>query len=125
MKNFDYYIFIVLFFISFTALAQPALIFNEDKQLKDSLYNVNRRVVVNYTMKEFDTLFFEFFEKKANPAIVLSKIEFYSYTIKIAAFSDRLTRLYPAQKETAAESKKKWMSESYQDYLLYKASQKK
>ncbi|MBE8725243.1 hypothetical protein [Flavobacterium hungaricum] len=76
-------------------------------------------------MKEFDTLFFEFFKQKNDPNIVLSKTEFYSYTVQIAVFSDRLARLYPDQKEVAAQNKEKWLSESYQDYLDYKASQKK
>lgn len=98
---------------------------SKDNGLKDSLYNANRVKVLNYSMKDFDALFFEFFQKKANPNLILSKKEFYSFTIKIAAFSDRLASLYPTQKEIAAESKKKWMSESYEDYLLYKASQKK
>lgn len=124
MKN-RCFLFLSLIFIicvSFSALAQST---TTDKVLKDSLYNENRGKVLNYSMKEFDALFFEFFEKRANPTIVLSKKEFYSYTIKIAAFSDRLASLYPAQKEIAAESKNKWMSETYEDYLLYKASQKK
>lgn len=114
--------FILLLFTSWFSFAQVPL---KDKPLKDSLYNVNRRVVLNYSMKEFDALFFEFFQRKADPAIVLSRKEYYGYTVKIAAFSDRLASLYPAQKTTAAESKEKWMSETYEDYLLYKASQKK
>jgi hypothetical protein len=120
-----YVFFLFLSCTSFSAMAQKPLAISKDQMLKDSLYNENRQKVLNYSMKEFDTLFFEFFQKKANPTLILSKKEFYSYTIKIAAFSDRLARLYPAQKEIAAESKKKWMSESYEDYLLYKASQKK
>ena len=98
---------------------------NNDEVLKDSLYNANKRKVLNFSMKEFDALFFDFFNKKVNPNLLLNKKEFYGYTVKIAAFSDRLASLYPAQKETANESKKKWMSETYEDYLLYKASQKK
>jgi hypothetical protein len=109
-----------------SALAQSDYNRNiQDISLKDSLYSANKREVLNYSIKEFDALFFEFFEKKANPNLFLSKKEFYTYTVKIATFSDRLANLYPAQKQTAAESKKKWMSESYEDYLLYKASQKK
>ncbi|WP_125723178.1 hypothetical protein [Flavobacterium ustbae] len=76
-------------------------------------------------MKEFDTLFFEFFTKKNNPDILLTKTEYYNYTVQIAAFSDRLARLYPDQKEVASQNKEQWLSESYEDYLEYKASQKK
>ncbi|MEY4012588.1 MAG: hypothetical protein RIT22_1712 [Bacteroidota bacterium] len=127
MKNHSVLYLFLLFLscISFSTLAQSQLVISKDQVLKDSLYNANRVKVLNYSMKEFDALFFEFFQKKANPNLILSKKEFYSFTIKIAAFSDRLASLYPTQKEIAAESKKKWMSESYEDYLLYKASQKK
>lgn len=76
-------------------------------------------------MKEFDRLFFEFSDKKSNPNLVLTKEEFYKYTIQIAIFSDRLAALYPDQKEVAAENKKKWFAENYEDYLLSKASPKK
>jgi hypothetical protein len=76
-------------------------------------------------MKEFDTLFFDFFSRKNDPNVVLSKNEFYTYTVQIATFSDRLAKLYPEQKEVAAQNKEKWLSESYEDYLQYKASQKK
>jgi len=127
MKNHTVLYLFLLFLscTSFSTLAQSQLVISKDQVLKDSLYNANRVTVLNYSMKEFDALFFEFFQKKANPNLILSKKEFYSFTIKIAAFSDRLASLYPTQKEIAAESKKKWMSESYEDYLLYKASQKK
>lgn len=127
MKSYSFLYLSLLFFscTSFSALAQKLWVISKDQILKDSLYNDSHLKVLNYSMKEFDALFFEFFQKKANPTLILSKKEFYSYTIKIAAFSDRLARLYPAQTAIAAESKKKWMAESYEDYLLYKASQKK
>jgi hypothetical protein len=116
----------LLVYNSNSALAQSDFDRNiQDVSLKDSLYSVNKNIVINYTMKEFDALNFDFFKDKANPNLLLSKKEFYTYTVKIATFSDRLASLYPAQKQTAAESKKKWLSESYEDYLLYKASQKK
>ena len=93
--------------------------------LKETIYNENRVKVLNFSLKDFDALFFEFFDKKSEPNLVLTKEEFYKYTIQIAIFSDRLAALYPDQKEIAAESKKKWFAESYEDYLLSKASQKK
>ncbi|WP_123947520.1 hypothetical protein [Flavobacterium reichenbachii] len=76
-------------------------------------------------MKDFDTLFFEYFNRKNDLNITFTKTEFYNYTVQIAAFSDRLSTLYPNQKEVAAQNKEKWLSESYEDYLEYKASQKK
>ena len=70
-------------------------------------------------MGDFEKLFFEFNDKKFDPNILLTKEEFYTYTVKIAAFSDRLAALYPKEKEVAAESKKKWLSESYEVCGLY------
>ena len=96
-----------------------------DILLKETIYNENRVKVLNFSLKEFDALFFEFSDKKSNPNLVLTKEEFYKYTIQIAVFSDRLAALYPDQKEIAAKNKKKWFAENYEDYLLSKASQKK
>lgn len=96
-----------------------------DALLKETIYNANKVKVLNFSLKQFDSLFFEFFDKKANPNVVLSKEEFYKYTIQIAIFSDRLAALYPDQKEIAAANKKKWFAESYEDYLLSKPTQKK
>ncbi|MBP6182751.1 hypothetical protein [Flavobacterium sp.] len=105
--------------------AQEKAVNNSDVILKEAIYNANKVKVLNFSLKEFDVLFFEFFDKKNNPNLVLTKEEFYKYTIQIAIFSDRLAALYPDQKEIAAENKKKWFAETYEDYLLSKASQKK
>ncbi|RBN49716.1 hypothetical protein [Flavobacterium psychrolimnae] len=118
---------VMLFFtLSFwTVNAQEKTVSVNDMLLKETIYNENRVKVLNFSLKEFDALFFEFFDRKSEPNLVLTKEEFYKYTIQIAIFSDRLAALYPDQKEIAAESKKKWFAENYEDYLLSKASQKK
>ncbi|MFE3872686.1 hypothetical protein ACFX5F_15805 [Flavobacterium sp. ZS1P70] len=117
---------LLYFTISFgTLIAQEKKTGSNDDLLKDSLYVVNKVKVLNYSLKQFDQLFFEFFHKKSDSQLVLTKSEFYNYTIQIAIFSDRLAALYPEQKQIAAENKKKWFAESYQDYLLSKASVKK
>jgi hypothetical protein len=114
------------FALSFgTLIAQEKKESSSDALLKDSLYVVNKVKVLNYSLKQFDQLFFEFFQKKSDAKLVLTKSEFYNYTIQIGIFSDRLAALYPAQKQIAAENKKKWFAESYQDYLLSKSSAKK
>ena len=105
--------------------AQEKTVNTSDVLLKEALYNANKVKVSNFSLKEFDALFFEFFDKKSNPNLVLTKEEFYKYTIQIAIFSDRLAALYPDQKEIAAKNKKKWFAETYEDYLLSKATQKK
>jgi len=112
--------------VSFTStFAQEKKANSADDLLKDSIYNENKTKVLNYSMGDFEKLFFEFNDKKFDPNILLTKEDFYTYTVKIAAFSDRLAALYPKEKEVAAESKKKWLSESYEDYLLSKQTRKK
>ncbi|MDI6033091.1 hypothetical protein QLS91_08395 [Flavobacterium sp. LB2P84] len=121
-------LFSIMFFFVFsfwTVNAQEKIVNSTDVLLKEAIYNENRVKVLNFSLKEFDALFFEFSDKKSNPNLVLTKEEFYKYTIQIAVFSDRLATLYPDQKEIAAENKKKWFAENYEDYLLSKASQKK
>lgn len=118
MRNLVSMLFIILFLNS--ALAQD----KGDVNLKEKIYNENKAKVLNFSMKDFDRLFFEFLDKKAMPDLILTKEEFYKYTIQIAAFSDRLESLYPDQKEMAEASKKKWFAETYEDYLLSKQSQK-
>lgn len=118
----------IAFFLSLfhqTVSAQEIHVTDNDTLLKEEIYNENRVKVLNFSLKEFDALFFEFFNKKANPNLVLTKVEFYTYTVQIAIFSDRLVALYPDQKEMATETKKKWFAEKYEDYLLSKATQKK
>ena len=118
----------IAFFLSLfheTVSAQEIHVTDNDTLLKEEIYNENRVKVLNFSLKEFDALFFEFLNKKANPNLVLTKVEFYTYTVQIAIFSDRLVALYPDQKEMAAENKKKWFAEKYEDYLLSKATQKK
>lgn len=120
--------FSVMFFFAFSSWAlnaQEKNVNSKDMLLKETIYNQNRVKVLNFSLKQFDALFFEFSDKKSNPDLVLTKEEFYKYTIQIAVFSDRLAALYPDQKEIAAENKKKWFAENYEDYLLSKASQKK
>jgi hypothetical protein len=110
---------------STSTFAQEKKANNADDLLKDSIYNANKTKVLNYSMGDFEKLFFEFNDKKFDQNTLLTKEEFYTYTVKIATFSDRLASLYPKEKEIAAESKKKWLSESYEDYLLSKQTRKK
>jgi hypothetical protein len=114
-------IILALFFFN-AAFAQSTD--NKDADLKEKIYLANKAKVLKFSMKDFDRLFFEFSDKKAITNLVLTKEEFYNYTIQIGAFSDRLAALYPAEKEMAEASKKKWFAESYEDYLLSKQSQR-
>ena len=126
MKLIQLFSVMLFFTFSFWSVnAQEKIVSDNDMLLKETIYNENRVKVLNFSLKEFDALFFEFFDKKSNLNLVLTKEEFYKYTIQIAVFSERLAALYPDQKEIAAENKKKWFAENYEDYLLSKASQKK
>ena len=126
MRKINLIIKFILFSNIFFGLmyAQDKKSTSEDTLLKDSIYKVNKKKVSNFSLKEFDQLFFEFSSKKGTPDLILTKREYYSYTIQIGAFSDRLAVLYPEQKEIAEANKEKWFAESYQDYLLSKASRK-
>jgi len=111
--------------INDTTYAQVKKLSVDDQLIQDSIYKSNKKKVLNFSMKEFDALFFEYFNRKNDPNVVLTRKEFYNYTVQIATFSDRLSHLYPQQKEVAAQNKEQWLLESYEDYLHYKASQKK
>ncbi|SNR23010.1 hypothetical protein SAMN04487979_10189 [Flavobacterium sp. ov086] len=111
--------------ISNSMYAQSKKLSIDDQLLQDSIYKSNKKKVLNFSMKEFDALFFEYFKRKNDADIILTKTEFYNYTVQIATFSDRLAKLYPEQKEVAAKNKEQWLSESYEEYLQFKASQKK
>lgn len=116
--------FIVIVSANIT-FAQEIKTKNIDDLLKDSIYLANKTKVLNYSMNDFQKLFFEFNDKKFDQNVHLSKEEFYTYTVKMAIFSERLATLYPKEKEVAIESKARWLATSYEDYLLSKQTQKK
>lgn len=124
LLQFVLFVFLIIL-INNTTYAQVKKLPVDDQLIQDSIYKSKKKKVLNFSMKEFDTLFFEYFNRKNDPNVVLTRKDFYNYTVQIATFSDRLSALYPDQKEVAAENKEKWLSESYEDYLQYKASQKK
>ncbi|UTN05673.1 hypothetical protein L0669_07110 [Flavobacterium bizetiae] len=124
LLQFVLFVFLIIL-IKNTTYAQVKKLSVDDQLIQDSIYKSKKKKVLNFSMKEFDTLFFEYFNRKNDPNVVLTRKDFYNYTVQIATFSDRLSALYPDQKEVAAENKEKWLSESYEDYLQYKASQKK
>lgn len=116
--------FIVCLLFSLFCHGQTTNEKTQDDLLKEKLSIQYKSKVLNFNLKEFDTLFFEFFNKKEDPNIVMSREEFYTYTVQIALFSDRLKALYPDKKAIAEENKKKWMSERYEDYLQSKPNKK-
>jgi hypothetical protein len=118
----------ILFFLfgvfSITAQTKKATK-SSDELLKEAIYNKSKKEVLNYTLKDFDTLFLDFLGKQADPKIVLTKEEFYTFTIKIATFSERQAKLFPSKKQEANANTDDWKSRTYEDYLAQKAKSKK
>ena len=59
--------FSIIFFFTFSFCAvnaQKKIVKSNDMNLKEAIYNENRVKVLNFSMKEFDRLFFYFFYKK-------------------------------------------------------------
>ena len=109
-----YFVYIFLFF-SCVIIAQKN---SETQILKDSLYIKYRPEVINYSLKQFDQLFMEFHQKTGvNNKEILSKEAFYTYTVKIAIFSERFAKLYPKEKDEAMKNKEEWLNKTYEDYL--------
>jgi hypothetical protein len=90
---------------------------SEDAQLKEAIYKKYKREVQSYDKKEFDTLFLDFFKKQRDASVTLSQEEFYTYTIKIAIYSEKLGLLYKDQKEESQRAKQEWFDKNYSDYL--------
>jgi len=103
-----------------TVLAQGTPANDPDGVLKETLYKKHKREAQTFDKKEFDALFFEFFQKQKNPDITLTKEEFYTYTVKIAAYSEKLGMLYKDQKAEADRTKAEWLAKSYTEYLQSK-----
>jgi hypothetical protein len=111
-------IFIFMIFCSAEkGFAQDKISEDTDAQLKEIIYNKYKKQVLAFDKKDFDNLFFEFFQKQTDSKITLTKEEFYSYTIKIAIYSEKLGLLYKDQKEEAQRAKQEWFDRSYSEYI--------
>lgn len=89
----------------------------EDIQIKETLYKKYKKEVQAYDKKEFDILFLDFFKKQRDASLTLTQEEFYTYTIKIAIYSEKLGLLYKEQKEESQRAKQEWFDKNYSDYL--------
>jgi len=96
--------------------AQEQVTTDPDLEMKDNLYKKYKNEVRAFSHKDFDEFFMEFFSKQ-NQEQALSKEEYYTYTIKIAIYSEKLGLLYKNQKDVAQKSKKEWFEKRYSDYL--------
>src|SRR6476620_3700803 len=103
--------------LSNSLLAQQKPATGEDAQLKETLYQKYRKEVRSYDKNDFDALFFEFFKKQKDASVTLTKEEFYTYTVKIAIYSEKLGLLYKDQKAESQKTKQEWLDRSYADYI--------
>ncbi|MDI1317726.1 hypothetical protein [Flavobacterium sp.] len=110
-------LFTFLFFAATNAFAQQKAGTDSDTEIKEVLYTKYKKEVQAYDKKEFDALFFDYFKKQKDQNMTLTKEEFYSYTIKIAIYSEKLGLLYKDQKAEAHRTKQEWFDKSYADYL--------
>lgn len=108
--------FLLFLTINFSVYAQETKQNDPDNTLKEVLYAKHKREVMAFDRNDFDKLFFEFFQVQGDSKI-LTKEEFYSYTIKIAIYSEKQGVLYKDKKEEAKKTKQEWFSKSYQDYI--------
>jgi hypothetical protein len=95
-----------------------------DELLKESIYKKHKQEVLNYTLKDFDTLFLDFLAKQNDPKITFTKEQFYTYTMKIAIFSERQAKLFKSKKAEAQANTEDWKSRTYEDYLAQKKTKK-
>ena len=116
IRYFSFYIFIFLV-ATIPVFAQANIATDPDIIIKEILYKKYRKEVQSYDKNDFDALFFEFFKKQKDKTLTLTQEEFYTYTIKIAIFSEKLGLLYKDQKENAQRTKQEWFDKSYSDYL--------
>lgn len=116
MRKILHIIGITFLFLSFTSTLAQEKSTDPDAEIKEMLYNKYKKEVRSYDKKDFDDLFMSFFQSQ-NGEKILTKEEFYTYTIKIAIYSEKLGLLYKSKKAESDQAKKEWYDKSYQDYL--------
>jgi hypothetical protein len=109
--------YFLIFCATSHAFGQEKAANDPDIALKETLYTKYKKDVQAFDKKDFDTLFFEFFQKQSDSKITLTKEEYYTYTIKIAIYSEKLGLLYKDQKEESNKAKQEWFNKSYSEYL--------
>ena len=95
-----------------------------DDAIKQKMYLKLRNETLHFNKKQFDSVFFDYFQKSSRPDLILTQEEYYNYTIRIGIYSEKLGLLYKDQKTDALKSKKEWLDKNYQDYLNLKNQKK-
>lgn len=109
-------ILICFLYFSGNILAQSTSVNVADLDMKEKIYESLKPKVNRFTKKDFDDLFFEFFQKRTSENIILTKEEYYTYTISIAIYSAKLGLLYKDEKATAEKTKQEWFNKNYEEY---------
>ncbi len=112
--------FSLIFCATSQSFGQQTASVDSDIAIKETLYTKYKKEVLSFDKKDFDALFFEFFQKQSDSKITLTKEEYYTYTIKIAIYSEKLGLLYKDQKEESDKTKQEWFNKSYAEYLKSK-----
>ncbi|WP_298305657.1 hypothetical protein [Flavobacterium sp.] len=112
--------FSLIFCATSQSFGQQTASVDPDIAIKETLYTKYKKEVLSFDKKDFDALFFEFFQKQTDSKITLTKEEYYTYTIKIAIYSEKLGLLYKDQKEESDKAKQEWFNKSYAEYLKSK-----
>lgn len=111
-------LFTFLFLITTSFVSAQQKVTNDpDIQVKEELYKKYKKEVQRYDKNDFDALFLDFFRKQRDQSLTLTQEEFYTYTIKIAIYSEKLGLLYKDQKAESQKTKQEWFDKSYSDYL--------
>ena len=119
VKQFLIIVFLIFGFQIFS-FSQVNKKINEDEALKTKMYKKLRNPTLSFNKKQFDSLFFDFFQKSNRKDLILTKDEYYNYTIRIGIYSEKLGLLYKDDKPKALQSKKDWLDKNYSDYLQSK-----
>ncbi len=112
--------FSLIFCCTSQTFGQTTISNDPDIAIKEAIYIKYKKEVLSFDKNDFDKLFFEFFQKQSDSKITLTKEEYYTYTIKIAIYSEKLGLLYKDQKEIAQKTKQEWFNKSYAEYLKSK-----
>lgn len=116
-KSIDNILFILILTSCFTFFGQQTKSNDIDIDIKNEYYLKYRKQVLAFSHKDYDEMFFEFLTKANDSKKLLTKPEYYTYTIKIAIYSEKLGLLYKDQKESANKTKQEWFDKMYTDYI--------
>ena len=70
-------------------------------------------------------MFFDYLKKSNSTKIILTKEEYYNYTVRIGVYAEKLGLLYKNEKENALKTKKEWLDKKYETYLNSKQLNRK